>query len=68
MALHPPVLPKPVHTALVQAPPSQACTQHPRHPLNPRAPAQDSLDPRAPGLSAEGERALPGSVPPSHAG
>lgn len=62
MALHPPVLPKPVHTALVQAPLHRpALSTH-------SSPAQDSLDPRAPGLSTEGERALPGSVPPSHAG
>ena len=68
MALHLPALPKPDHTALVQAPSSQACTQHPRHPLNPRAQAQDSLDPGAPGLGTEGERAWPGSIPPSCTG
>lgn len=68
MALRPPILPKPVHTALVRVPPSQACAQQPRHLLNRWAPAQDSLDPRAPGLSTEGERALPGSVLPSRAG
>lgn len=65
MALLLPALPKPVHMALIQTPPSQARTRHPQHLLNPRAPTQDSLDPRAPGLSTEGERALPGSVPPS---
>lgn len=68
MALHPPALPKPDHTALVQAPSSQARTQHPQHPLHPRAQAQDSLDPRGPGLGTEGERAWPGSVLPSRVG